>query len=40
MTEREYRKLKELKQYLSDDEKEALREIAAKMRKEKPLWGV
>lgn len=40
ITETEYRKLKELKQYLTDDEKEALREIAAIMRKEKPLWGV
>ena len=36
----EYRKLKELKDYLSEDEKEALREIAAVMRKKNPLWGV
>lgn len=40
ITDKEYRKLKDLKQYLSDDEKEALREIAAIMRKDNPLWGV
>lgn len=38
--EQEYRRLKELKDYLSEDEKEALREIAAIMRKKNPLWGV
>ena len=40
ISEREYKALKELKQYLSEDEKTALREIAAIMRKEKKLWGV
>ena len=40
ITDKEYRKLKELKQHLTDDEKEALREIAAMMRKSNPLWGV
>jgi len=38
--ESEYKKLKELKQYLSEDEKKALREIAAIMRKGNSLWGV
>jgi len=40
ITDKEYSKLKKLKQYLTDDEKEALREIAAIMRKQNPLWGV
>ena len=40
ITDEEYRKLKTLKQYLSEDEKDALREIASIMRKENPLWGV
>lgn len=40
MTENEYRKLKEFKEHLSAEEKEVLREIAAIMRKENPLWGV
>ena len=40
ITDEEYRKLKSLKQYVSNDEKEALREIASIMRKENPLWGV
>ena len=38
--EEEYKALKGLKQYLSDDEKKVLREIAAMMRKNNPLWGV
>ncbi len=40
LTETDFRKMKELKQYFSEDEKEALREIAAIMRKQNPLWGV
>ena len=40
ISESEYRKLKDLKDHLSADEKEALREIAAIMRKENPMWGV
>ena len=40
INEQEYKSLKELKQYLSQDEKTALREIAVIMRKENPLWGV
>ncbi len=40
MPESIYRKFKELKDHLSNDEKEALREIAATMRKNNPLWGV
>ncbi len=40
LTESEFRKMKELKEYFSEDEKEALREIAAIMRKKNPLWGV
>ncbi len=40
LTENEFRKMKELKEYFSEDEKTALREIAALMRKKNPLWGV
>ena len=40
ITEAEYRRMKELRQHLGEDEKEALREIAAIMRKENPMWGV
>ncbi len=40
ITENDFRKMKELKQYFSEDEKTALREIAAIMRKQNPLWGV
>jgi translation initiation factor 5B len=40
ITEDEYRKLKELKQYLSEDETEILREICDIMRKDNPVWGV
>lgn len=38
--EDEFRKLKEFKQYLSNDEREILREIAAMMRVNNPMWGV
>lgn len=38
--EEHFRKLKEFKQFLSDDEKEALKEIAVIMRKNNPLWGI
>ncbi|MFQ5621359.1 MAG: translation initiation factor IF-2, partial [Candidatus Nanoarchaeia archaeon] len=38
--EEDFRKLKEFKEYLSEDEKEALREIAEIKRKNQPLWGV
>ena len=38
--EEEFRKYKEFKQLLSDDEKEVLKEIAAIMRKKNPLWGM
>jgi translation initiation factor 5B len=40
LTENEFRQLKELKEHLSADEKEALREIAVKMRQDNPLWGI
>jgi len=40
ITEEQFRKMKELKKYLRDDEKQTLREIAIIMRKENPLWGV
>lgn len=40
ISEEEYKALKGLRQYLSDDEKKALREIAAMMRKDNPMWGV
>ncbi len=40
LTESDFRKMKELKEYFSEDEKAALREIAAIMRKKNPLWGV
>ncbi len=40
LTENDFRKMKELKDYFSEDEKAALREIAALMRKKNPLWGV
>lgn len=40
ITEQEFRKLKELKHILTDDEIELLKEIAEKIRKKNPLWGV
>lgn len=40
ISEEEFRKLKELKECLSKDETEILKEIAQIMRKENPLWGV
>jgi translation initiation factor 5B len=36
----EYRKLRDLKKYLTNDEIETIREIALIMRKNDPLWGV
>jgi translation initiation factor 5B len=38
--EEEFRKFKEYKQYLSDDEKKLLKEIAVMMREKNPMWGV
>lgn len=38
--EDDFRKLKEFKEYLTDDERETLREIAKIMRKDNPVWGV
>ncbi len=38
--EEHFRKMKELKGYLSEEEKEILREIAKIKRKENPVWGV
>lgn len=38
--EEHFRRLKDLKQYLSEDEKEVLKEIASIMRKHNPVWGV
>ena len=38
--EEEFRKYKEFKQLLSEDEKEVLKEIAIVMRKKNPMWGM
>jgi translation initiation factor 5B len=38
--EEEFRKFKEFKQLLSDDDKEVLKEIAAIMRKKNSMWGI
>ena len=38
--EREFKQLKELKKYLSNDEKNVLREIAEIMREKNPVWGI
>ena len=38
--EDDFRKLKDLKQYLSKAEIELLREIAEIKRKENPVWGI
>ncbi|MFO8015631.1 MAG: translation initiation factor IF-2 [Candidatus Woesearchaeota archaeon] len=38
--ENDFRKLKDLKQYLTDDETEAIKEIARIKRKNNPVWGV
>ena len=38
--EQDFRKLKEFKEFLSEEEKEILREIAKIMRKKNPVWGV
>ena len=40
VNENEYKKMKDLKQYLSEDEKQVLREIGSIMRKNNPMWGV
>ncbi|MDD5132858.1 MAG: translation initiation factor IF-2 [Candidatus Nanoarchaeia archaeon] len=40
LTEEEFRKYKDLQKFLSKDEKDILKEIAEKQRKENPLWGV
>ncbi|MFC1752938.1 translation initiation factor IF-2 [Thermoproteota archaeon] len=40
ITEPEFRKLKELKEFLSASDKEVLRQIAEIMRHENPVWGV
>ncbi len=39
-SEEEYRKLKELKRFLTDKEIDTIKEIAAIRRKEKPTWGL
>ena len=38
--EEDFRKLKEFKKLLSDDEKETMKEMAKIMRKNQPMWGV
>ncbi len=38
--ESDFRKLKELKKYLSEDEKQILKEIAQIKRKQNPMWGI
>ncbi|MEK6849018.1 MAG: translation initiation factor IF-2, partial [Nanoarchaeota archaeon] len=40
ISDREFRQYKELKDLLSADEKEVLKEIAALMREKNPVWGV
>jgi translation initiation factor 5B len=40
ISEEEFRKLKDLKEYLSKDETETLKEIAVIMREGNPMWGV
>ncbi|MCK5107176.1 MAG: translation initiation factor IF-2 [Nanoarchaeota archaeon] len=40
LTENEFRKLKEFKKYLSEDEKQVMREIAELKRRVNPVWGV
>lgn len=40
ISEEHFRKFKEFKQYLSQEEKELLKEIAQIMRKKNPVWGV
>ena len=38
--ENDFRKLKELKRYIKQDEIECLREIVEIMRRDNPVWGV
>jgi len=38
--EKDFKKLKELKEHLSNEEKELLKEIAEIKRKENPVWGI
>jgi translation initiation factor 5B len=38
--EEDFRKFKQYKQYLSQDEKDLLKEIAVLMREKNPIWGV
>ena len=38
--EEDFKKLKEYKKYLSEEEKEILREIALIMREKNPVWGI
>ncbi len=38
--EDDFRKFKELKQYLNEEEKELLKEVAEMMRKQNPVWGI
>lgn len=40
MSENEFRQLKDQKEFLTNDEKEVLKEIAEIKRKENPVWGV
>ncbi len=40
ISENDFRKLKKLKQFLKDDETQALKEIAEIYRKQNPVWGV
>ncbi len=40
VTEDEFRKLKELKQYLAKDEVMVLKDIAKTMREQNPVWGI
>ena len=40
ISEEHFRKFKELKQHLSQEEKELLKEIAVIMRERNPVWGI
>jgi len=40
VSDQDFRKLKELKKHLTEEEKELLKEIAAIMREKNPVWGI
>jgi len=40
ISEAHFRKFKEFKKYLTNDQKEVLKEVSAIMRRNNPVWGV